>query len=483
VRAIALTVVSSFIVACSGSDGVAITSPPASLGDGGADAAVEAGHTPTKECTEGQTRCSDNAVQTCNALGAWAAVQSCTSSACVDGVCKGSCAPGEKQCSDDGLQTCTANGAWGAAVACSNQTCVGAYPAAACQGVCAPGQKLCTGTSAQTCDAAGAWGTLVTAPPSCTSIAGSEGRCVSAPLIDSIARLAPVLPRSTCGVGVVCAPCFDPTAADPTLATGVCKTACDAPTAAPTVLACPWSGPSVFEPAALPSCSPACGGAHCVPGALVPPGQIFATCTGGYCVPDSTIRTNGNEVPTKCAPFAGVTDTTKGRCLSTCLPAIASQADLETSTCGTGKKCVPCSDPFSGASTGACTTSSCDADPVTPYTYPTCCMYNGAPQGRCVPKSQIPDARESDFSARECAGIDADYLCVTNEQLAPPNGAGGKACTATSIGNPLGYTGTCLSKCMNLGDFAEQLYAQGNCSANQLCVPCANAPPGSAGCP
>src|SRR5262245_56069132 len=49
------------------------------------------------------------------------------------------------------------------------------------------------------------------------------------------------------------------------------------------------------DPATLPACSPACGGAHCVPVDKVPAASrpFFAQCGGGYCLPDSLIASGG----------------------------------------------------------------------------------------------------------------------------------------------------------------------------------------------
>src|SRR5439155_27246001 len=143
-------------------------------------------------------------------------------------------------------------------------------------------------------------------------------------------------------------------------------------------------GPAVIDPTMLPGCG--CSGAHCLPSAFVPTADQsqLDTCTGGYCTPDSIIRTGGNFKPPGCAPFAGVTGTTQGRCLSNCLPAIQANSTLETSSCTGTDKCAPCADPFTGADTGACKLSSCDAPPATAFKFPNCCASGG---GRCIPKS------------------------------------------------------------------------------------------------
>src|SRR5262245_50758030 len=48
---------------------------------------------------------------------------------------------------------------------------------------------------------------------------------------------------------------------------------------------CPYTGPPKVDPSKFAECAPACGGAHCVPAAIVPPAQqaMLAECsvTGG----------------------------------------------------------------------------------------------------------------------------------------------------------------------------------------------------------
>ncbi|HEY4177937.1 MAG TPA: calcium-binding EGF-like domain-containing protein [Kofleriaceae bacterium] len=295
------------------------------------------------------------------------------------------------------------------------------------------------------------------APTKCTSLAGGEGRCVTG--------ASTIYPAANCAAGARCEPCFDPTAADPTVQTGVCNVGCDAPTQAAVALSCPWLGPAVIEPSVLPSC---CSGAHCLPAAYTPENAKpnLATCTGGYCVPDAMISTAGNFLPTSCVPFAGTGEAnTQGRCLSSCLPFVAAdQSQLEPSTtCGAGKACVSCWDPISGASTGACTMSSCDAAPPTKYRFPDCC----AGLGRCLPKTLIPGAEQGSLGARDCPATAGDvYLCVAADAL--PGGAQ-KTCTVSgAIIPPNSWTGVCVPDCV-IGD--TTLIPKANCPTNYSCPP------------
>jgi len=301
-------------------------------------------------------------------------------------------------------------------------------------------------------------------PATCTSVAGAEGRCLSTCLPD-IAAQAPFLPQSTCGTDERCAPCFDPTATDPTLPTGACALACDMAVDPPVVLTCPWTGPPVLDASTLPACSPACGGAHCLPAALVPPSQQsqLATCPGGYCVPDPIIETAGNNLPTTCTAFPNTN--AEGRCLSDCLPQVAAQlSSLQQDICASGEHCVPCYDPFTGMPTGACSSSPCDAPANAPYTFPTCCPFNNMDQGTCVPTAMVPQAQQGDLLQLTCP---SNLLCVPNEYL--PN----STIPIPSCSSFLG-TGACVSECTNL----PLSFPQGSCPGNHVCVPCLFGPPG-----
>jgi hypothetical protein len=303
-------------------------------------------------------------------------------------------------------------------------------------------------------------------PETCTSLAGVEGRCVST-CLPSIAGKADVLPQSTCDAGERCAPCFDPTAENPKLSTGACDTACDKPTKAATVLTCPWDGPPVIDPSKLPACSPACGGAHCVPFYAVPEAQqaSLAVCPGGYCLPDSMIKTGGNVLPKACTPFADFPNA-EGRCLSTCLKTVSAQAaDLVADVCDAGELCVPCFDPVTGASTGACTSSSCDKPQKPAFAFSKCCDYLGQPQATCLPTSKVPADQAATLQRATCPD---QFLCVPNEYI-PATGAQIAKCTTNTPGG-----GACVSKCVP--DLPGYL-GSGDCpDKNHICVPCQFAP-------
>ncbi len=327
-------------------------------------------------------------------------------------------------------------------------------------GFCAPDRLIETG------------GNFV--PPTCESIGGAEGRCLSTCLPD-VADKAALLPRSTCAADERCAPCFDPTSADPNEPTGACTLACDSAKEPPLVLSCPYSGPPLLDPRTLPECAPACGGAHCVPGALVPAElqSLLDTCGGGFCAPDSLIVSGGNSVPQSCRSVAGA----EGRCLSTCIPLVADQQELlPRDVCGTGEACVPCFDPTSSdplAPTGACTLA-CDSatEPpvqltcpwtgppvIDPTVFPACAPACGG--AHCVPAERIPTELQPMLAA--CEG----GFCAPDDLVA----AGGQAVPA-SCRSIAGVEGRCLSMC--LPDVAERIgfLPRDTCDAGELCAPC-----------
>jgi hypothetical protein len=304
-------------------------------------------------------------------------------------------------------------------------------------------------------------------PGTCTSIAGAEGRCLSTCLAPVGAQAAQ-LPTDVCPAGEKCAPCFNPTAADPTAPTGACSIGCDQAKEPPTVLTCPWTGPDVVDPSTFPPCDDSCAGAHCLPASLVPAAQqsMLAACSGGFCVPDPQIRTAGHGVPPHCSPFPGAP--AEGRCLSQCIPMVAQKSSqLIQDTCAADEKCVPCFDPFSGAATGACTTA-CDAPTRSPWLFPACCA-NG---GTCVPQAQVPSSQASNLQQESCP---SQFLCVPDEYLPTPT-LPISGCSTLLFGG-----GTCVSLCVSLPAGAG-IFGQRQCPDNHTCVPCSLAPAGTPGC-
>ena len=287
-------------------------------------------------------------------------------------------------------------------------------------------------------------------PPTCTSVAGAEGRCLST-CLPSIASEAALLPQDTCPDGDKCAPCYNPTAMDPTAPTGACSLACDKPSQKPVVLTCPWKGAPLADPTTFPDCAPACAGSHCIPSSNVPAAEqsLLAACPGGFCAPDPFITTGGNLVPTTCTSIAGA----EGRCLSTCLPPIAAEASLlPKDVCADGEKCAPCFNPTAmdpTAATGACSLG-CDkpASPPTvitcpwtgtpildPTTLPDCAPTCGG--AHCVPAANVPTTEQSLLAACPGGFCTPDPLIASAGNYIPP--------TCTSVA---GAEGRCLSTCL-----------------------------------
>lgn len=240
-------------------------------------------------------------------------------------------------------------------------------------------------------------------------------------------------------------------------------------------LACPYVGPPIVDPNLFAPCTPACGGAHCLPESLVPAASrsALSACTApygaGFCVPDTVIASGGNGVPTTCNAVPG--GSVEGRCLSDCLPGIAAIASsLTVDVCATGQHCVPCFDPFTGASTGACSSVSCDMPAQPAYTFPTCCPSGGTDQATCLPSATIPSSAQSALQQLTCP---SSYLCVPDE-LVPERGVAVQTC------GTMAQPATCVSRC-----FAgvPPMLQQGSCPANHACLRCSLAPAGTPGCP
>ncbi len=294
--------------------------------------------------------------------------------------------------------------------------------------------------------------------PTCTSIAGAEGRCLSV-CLPSVAAQAKLLPQDVCADNERCAPCFNPTAADPTAPTGACTVACDMPADPPTIITCPWTGPPVVDPSSFPDCDTACAGAHCIPATAVPASaqSLLAPCMSGsgFCTPDPIVEAGGKYVPPMCIAFDGTA--AEGRCLSSCVPSIAAQqSQLHQQRCDAGDLCAPCYDPFSGADTGACRLP-CDmpGDPI--FTFPTCCPVDGRDTGTCVPTQNLSSSQMSHLKQGSCPT--KSYDCVPNDDLP---GAAPITCT-TTIGK-----GGCVSLCTT----APHVFFQDDCPNGYECIAC-----------
>jgi hypothetical protein len=276
--------------------------------------------------------------------------------------------------------------------------------------------------------------------PTCTSLNGAEGRCLS-PCVPQVAKQASQLPKDTCTGTDLCAPCYDPRDGK---ATGACTQGCD-------------KGPT----------QPAKTFAHCCSdrGFCVPPslaGSLASnllkdTCsTGLLCAPNAL--TDPTFKPKSCASLDGA----EGRCLSTCLGgAVAQQADrLPTAGCGQDEVCAPCFDPITGKDTSACTING-DKPAQPPYRFPACCD-NGAGTrvGVCVTPA-LAGSQASMLQQDTCA---SGRLCAPIKKAEDPNYKF-KRCTGLGAG-------ACVPSCI-LPAAEAGLLSRVNCATGEVCAPCA----------
>ncbi len=226
---------------------------------------------------------------------------------------------------------------------------------------------------------------------------------------------------------------------------------------------CPHVGDPVLDPSSLPSCE-GFDTCRCLPSSLIPPDNLddLADCdANNKCVPDLLIETGGNFIPETCESIAGA----EGRCLATCLPAVADQADLlPQSTCAAGERCAPCYDPFDATETGACR-QSCDPGPTEdPVTFTRCC----GDRGSCIPAGAIPPDDAENLDADTCG---ANLLCV------PDGLADGTfmalSCSTSLISSIFGSAyepGACLPDCLPATDNFS--IRQDGCPDGFKCAPC-----------
>ena len=184
--------------------------------------------------------------------------------------------------------------------------------------------------------------------------------------------------------------------------------------------------------------------------------EALPDCSSGTkCVPELLINTMGKFIPKTCRSL----NDAEGRCLSSCIPQVASQASqLPKDICADGELCAPCYDPRTGAMTAACV-QGCDPGPAEkPKLLPECC--DGA--GLCVAPALAGDQAAS-LEKGSCTGT--DELCAPRELTDPAF----KPKTCRSINDS---EGRCLSVC--LGTVAKQLsqLPQAVCEDDERCAPC-----------
>jgi hypothetical protein len=301
-------------------------------------------------------------------------------------------------------------------------------------------------------------------PKACNSLQDAPGACLSG-CIPQVYDYWGLLPEDVCDPDERCVPCVNPFDGTDTGACAISYTCDQGPIDDPRPdpgVTCPHEGPPIIDPSTFPACD-TCGGAHCVPDALVPGdlAERLAPCAGGgKCVPDEFIATGGNHIPATCPSIAGA----EGRCLSRCLPEVAAQAALlPQSDCAATHLCVPCYDPLDGTPTGACGLS-CDPGPEgDPTTLPACCEG----MGTCVPAQAAGDAADQ-LGADTCPD---ELLCAPNVFLdgmfAPP------PCETGLVSFLFGADykpGVCLPGC--LPAVQNFLLGRDGCDQGYKCAPC-----------
>lgn len=177
--------------------------------------------------------------------------------------------------------------------------------------------------------------------PTCSSLGGAEGRCLSTCLPD-VAAQAANLPQATCAATERCVPCCDPfTGQD----SGACRVGCDTGPAAE------CTGVPAFETC----CDDSSG--HCIPGDLVPDEQESnldscdtADGSQAFCVPD--VMQDPAFAGAACVGEPLFGDPYDGVCLPECLH-IPLAFTMDQATCPDTYLCVPCTNPLTGEPSGA----------------------------------------------------------------------------------------------------------------------------------
>jgi hypothetical protein len=319
-------------------------------------------------------------------------------------------------------------------------------------------------------------------PMPCASLGGADGRCVST-CIPRVAQYASFLPQDVCASHERCTPCIDPLTNEdtgicgaPIQCDGLADKASPAPPAEPVD---PCENPPTQPIPVPPGLAPCCAGAHCLPKVAVPEENhaMLAGCDNGtgLCVPDSMIATGGLIPPATCTSVSG----TEGRCLSTCIPAVAEKEGyLPQDICALDERCTPCCDPFTGESTGACDQRCDDGPPEgecgAPI-FPECC----GGTAHCVDTSLVPTEKQK--NVKKCKGDHKDKVCVPDE-MQDPNFKGSPCMAYPVFGDP--YVGVCLSDCLKIP--FKITMVQANCNNGYICVKCFGpfgGPTGAPGCP
>jgi hypothetical protein len=211
-----------------------------------------------------------------------------------------------------------------------------------------------------------------------------------------------------------------------------------------------------------------CGGAGtCVPSDFMPDelaSQLDGEACGSealVCAPNSLLF-EPDAMPVSCRAPGDL----EGRCLSTCLPSVAAQADrLDQRGCDRDERCVPCFDPLTGADTEACRVSG-DAPAEKARTYQSCCGAPGEALGTCVPLELLSSTQIDALPVESCR--EPGTRCVPSSLL--DGSQGPEACDARDL---LGASsqGACMAQCF-LPLTARFLSTQASCAGGERCIAC-----------
>jgi hypothetical protein len=290
-------------------------------------------------------------------------------------------------------------------------------------------------------------------PDTCRSLHDSEGRCLSE-CLPQVASRRDILPQAGCADHERCVPCFDPIDGG---STGACDLPCDT---GPTESARPFDA--------------CCAGAGlCLPKALVPSAQRTAlgadTCTesGALCAPRLFAEPTG--VPARCDSIGGG----EGRCLPSCMPAVAKQADLlPQDRCDSGERCAPCFDPITGKDTQVCRLHG-DAPREPALVFDTACCGQG---GLCIPSALASaDAQGPSLPVDRCAdAVGEGWLCAPKRVVTDPSRASNPfdSCKIDLGLFSVGH-GKCVPNCMvTAKGWVKHLLSRSGCDSGESCVPC-----------
>jgi hypothetical protein len=148
-----------------------------------------------------------------------------------------------------------------------------------------------------------------------------------------------------------------------------------------------------------------------------------------------------------------------------CLPEVAEQADkLLQGTCPVQDLCVPCFDPLTGQSTGACTLSGDPGPSEPPGTFAHCCD----DRGRCVSR----DVLQSHIAASDLNRLGTDTCSDAADACVPKTWLDSSQPLPTPCRALAKLEGRCLPACLpEVSARADQLRMDG-CDTGELCVPC-----------